>query len=77
MDDRDIFARNPVGLGKLQGLSQEELGSRAGLHLTMITHDECRKHSPTFRNMIKIAAALGVTIEGLVRTAPEGEVPLS
>ncbi|TXI12319.1 MAG: XRE family transcriptional regulator [Rhizobium sp.] len=67
MDDRDTFARNLTRLRNERGLSQEELASRVGLHRTMITGYECRKHSPKWKNVVRIAAVLGVTVDELAK----------
>lgn len=66
MKDRDIFARNLFWLREERKLSQEELGFRAGLHRSTIQNLENRKHSPTLKNVVKLAAALEVTIEQLI-----------
>ncbi|MEL4376681.1 helix-turn-helix transcriptional regulator [Brucella cytisi] len=71
MKDRDIFARNLFWLREERKLSQEELGFRAGLHRSTIQNLENRKHSPTLKNMAKLAAALDVTIEQLISPRKE------
>lgn len=67
MDDRDTFARNLTRLRWARNLSQEELGFRAGLHRSTIQNFEKRKHSPTLKNLARLAAALEVTVEELIR----------
>ncbi|WP_273772483.1 helix-turn-helix domain-containing protein [Brucella intermedia] len=67
MDDRDTFARNLTRLRWARNLSQEELGFRAGLHRSTIHNFENRKHSPTLKNLARLAAALEVTVEELIR----------
>ncbi|MFB8342445.1 helix-turn-helix domain-containing protein [Brucella cytisi] len=71
MKDRDIFARNLFWLREERKLSQEELGFRAGLHRSTIQNLENRKHSPTLKNVAKLAAALEVTIEQLISPRKE------
>ena len=71
MKDRDIFARNLFWLREERKLSQEELGFRAGLHRSTIQNLENRKHSPTLKNMAKLATALDVTIEQLISPRKE------
>ncbi|OIS94220.1 helix-turn-helix transcriptional regulator [Brucella cytisi] len=71
MKDRDIFARNLFWLREERKLSQEELGFRAGLHRSTVQNLENRKHSPTLKNMAKLAAALEVTIEQLISPRKE------
>ena len=70
MENREIFARNLVRLRNMRKLSQEELGFRSGLHRSTIGNLESRKHSPTFKNMMKLAKALDVGVEELL-AAPE------
>jgi len=71
MENRDIFARNLFWLREARKLSQEELGFRAGLHRSTIQNFENRKHSPTLKNLAKLAAALDVTIEELISPPKE------
>lgn len=71
MKDRDIFARNLFWFREERKLSQEELGFRAGLHRSTIQNLENRKHSPTLKNVAKLAAALEVTIEQLISPRKE------
>jgi transcriptional regulator with XRE-family HTH domain len=71
MENRDIFARNLVWLRNERNFSQEELGFRSGLHRSTIQNLENRKHSPTLKNIAKLAAALEVTIEELVNPRTE------
>lgn len=71
MENRDIFARNLFWLREARKLSQEELGFRAGLHRSTIQNFENRKHSPTLKNLAKLAAALDVTIEELITPRKE------
>jgi transcriptional regulator with XRE-family HTH domain len=66
MENRDIFARNQFWLRNERKLSQEELGFRSGLHRSTIQNLENRKHSPTLKNLAKLAGALDVTIEELI-----------
>ncbi|ERI14220.1 hypothetical protein O206_22905 [Ochrobactrum sp. EGD-AQ16] len=67
MDDRDTFARNLTRLRFVRKLSQEELGFRAGLHRSTIQNFENRKHSPTLKNLARLAAALEVSVEELIK----------
>ncbi|MCV9910285.1 helix-turn-helix transcriptional regulator [Brucella sp. HL-2] len=67
MKERDIFARNLFQLRSARDLSQEELGFRADLHRSTIQKLENRKHSPTLKNLVKLAAALEVTVDELIR----------
>lgn len=70
MENREILARNLVRLRNMRKLSQEELGFRAGLHRSTIGNLESGRHSPTFKNIMKLAGALEVRVEELL-AAPE------
>ncbi len=50
-----------------QGLSQEELAARAGVHRTYIGMIERAEKNITLANIEKIAKALGLPMENLVR----------
>ena len=50
-----------------QGLSQEELGSRAGLHRTYIGMVERAEKNITLTNIEKIAKALNVNLVDLLK----------
>ncbi len=43
-----------------QGLSQEELGHRAEIHPTWISHIESGRNNPAWGSVRRIAAALGL-----------------
>ncbi len=49
------------------GLSQEELADRAGLHRTYISQVERGLKSPSLRSLEQIAQALGVPPSALLR----------
>ena len=50
-----------------RGLSQEELADRSGVHQTYLSGVERGRRNPTVTVLQKIAAALGLDIEYLVR----------
>ncbi len=50
-----------------QGLSQEELASRAGVHRTYIGMIERAEKNITLKNLCKIAEALGLSISNLTK----------
>jgi transcriptional regulator with XRE-family HTH domain len=58
------------GLG---GISQEELALRADLHRTYLSGIERGHRNPTYRNLVKIAAALDVRLSELVSSAEAWE----
>ena len=47
-------------LREKQGISQEELAERAGIHRTFVSHVECATRNITIYNLVKIAKALKV-----------------
>ncbi len=47
-------------LREKQGISQEELAERAGIHRTFMSHVECATRNITIYNLVKIAKALKV-----------------
>jgi transcriptional regulator with XRE-family HTH domain len=50
-----------------QGLSQEELASKAGVHRTYIGMIERAEKNITLANIEKIASALGISISELMK----------
>jgi len=50
----------------LLGLSQAELGQKAGLQPSAISHFESRRRSPSFDNLRRLADALSVTLDFLL-----------
>ena len=65
------FGKQLQGLRKAQGLSQEELAERCGLHRTYIGGIERGERNVALLNILRIAAALDVPaarlLEGLGR----------
>jgi transcriptional regulator with XRE-family HTH domain len=56
-----------------RGLSQEELGLRAEIHPTWISHLESGRNNPAWGSVRRIAAALDVKLSGLAALAEELE----
>jgi transcriptional regulator with XRE-family HTH domain len=54
-----------------QGLSQEEIGLRAEIHPTWISHIESGRNNPAWGSVRRIAAALGVRLSELAALAEE------
>lgn len=52
-----------------EGLSQEELASRAGIHLTWVSHIESGRRNPGWSTVARVASALGVTMVELAAAA--------
>ena len=68
---RAIFADNVRNLRKKCGLSQEALADAAGLHRTYIGSVERGERNLSLDNIGKIAAALGVSPDSLLRSQVE------
>lgn len=49
-----------------RGLSQEELGHRAEIHPTWISHIESGRNNPAWGSVRRIAAALDIRLSDLV-----------
>ena len=60
MDILQVFGNNLKKFREEQGMSQEKIAEKAGLHRTYISDIERRKRSISLSNIQKIAEALGV-----------------
>jgi transcriptional regulator with XRE-family HTH domain len=58
-----------------RGLSQEEIGLRAEIHPTWISHIESGRNNPAWGSVRRIAAALGVPLSELAALAEELDEP--
>ncbi len=67
MEIREIFARNLRHFRQTQGLSQEELAHRADIDRTYISSLERGIYSPSIEVLDRIATALGIKPEELIR----------
>ena len=56
-----------------RGHSQEELGLRAGIHPTWISHLESGRNNPAWGSVRRIAAALDLKLSELAALAEERE----
>ena len=68
--DREIaerFGRNLRKARRRAGFSQEELGRLASLHRTHIGYMEMGERLPRADNLIKLASALAVAVDELLR----------
>ena len=66
MDVQRRIAVNVKRVRKEQGLSQEELADRAGVHRTYVSQIERGVKNATFVSLDKIAQALGTPLAELV-----------
>ncbi len=60
------FGRNLARCRKRAGLSQEELGSRAGLHRTAIGLSERGARTPKVDTIVRLAGAVSVPVRDLL-----------
>jgi transcriptional regulator with XRE-family HTH domain len=67
MDLRERVGLNVQRLRQNAGLSQEECAHRAKIHQTYLSGVERGKRNPTVLVLGKLAKALGVEVEELVR----------
>jgi transcriptional regulator with XRE-family HTH domain len=68
--DREIaeqFGRNLRKARRRAGFSQEELGRLTSLHRTHIGYMEMGKRLPRTDNLIKLASALAIAVDELLR----------
>lgn len=59
-------------LRRSQGLTQHELGERAGLHMNYISDVERGKRNPSLTALCRLAWGLGVKVKDLVSEIDEG-----
>jgi transcriptional regulator with XRE-family HTH domain len=65
VDIAERFARNLTELRRAAGFSQEELAFRAAIHRTQVSLMENGDRIPRLETLIKLAGALGVTMNDL------------
>jgi transcriptional regulator with XRE-family HTH domain len=67
-----LLAENVRALREVRRLTQAELGARAGIAAASISHFETGQRTPSLDSIVKLADALGVSIDALVGRAPAG-----
>lgn len=75
MSIRETFAANMKSWRKLRGFSQEELADRAGLDRTYISSLERQVYGVSIDVLARIADALGVEPEELLKRPTGAERP--
>ncbi|WP_111814975.1 MULTISPECIES: helix-turn-helix domain-containing protein [Agrobacterium] len=68
MDIRATVGLNVLKIRRERSLSQEELSFRSGLTRAYLSGLEAGRRNPTIVSLYKLAEALGVDIESLVRS---------
>ena len=69
-DELDIapgLADNLRALRKAKGWSQGDLAQHTGTHLTHVSRVETGKYTPSLEFVVKVASALGVTVDALLK----------
>ena len=61
----DYFAKHLKGIRDSKGLSQSKLGKLTGLKPAAISHMETGQQKPSFETLVKLADALGVSMDYL------------
>lgn len=75
MNDKKMsscLANNLKKLRKAKGLSQADLASEIGAHLTHVSRVETGKYIPSLEFVAKAAKALGITIDFLLSETEDG-----
>lgn len=68
------FAENLAHLRAKKGLTQRELGAAVGIAWSMISKYESGQSTPRLKILMRLADALGVTVENLQGYEPGSEV---
>lgn len=55
------------------GWSQEKLAEAAALNRAYVTELECGRRTPNLATLVRLAAALGMALSGLLAAAEEGQ----
>ena len=67
MDNRfAAFGRHLRAMRMREGLSQEEVAHRAGIHVTYLSGVERGRRNPSLKTLYQIALALGVHVRDLL-----------
>ena len=69
-DVGDAFKHNLRRIRELRGMTQAEMGSRAGIASASISHFETGQRTPALDTLVKLADALSVTVDALLGRSP-------
>jgi transcriptional regulator with XRE-family HTH domain len=72
---QQLFGERVRVLRQEQGLSQEELAYRAGVHRTYLGGIERGERNPALKNIAAMAEALGVSLSELFHFEEQGKKP--
>src|SRR5689334_2217591 len=66
---QNALATNLQALREMRGLTQAELGKRAGIAAASISHFETGQRAPSLESLVKLADALDVSVDVLLGRA--------
>jgi transcriptional regulator with XRE-family HTH domain len=66
----DAFRSNLLAFRKLRSLTQSQLGGRAGIAAASVSHFETGQRVPSLESLVKLADALGVSVDALLGRVP-------
>jgi transcriptional regulator with XRE-family HTH domain len=69
-DVSQVFKLNLRKLRELRGMTQAEMGARAGIGSASVSHFETGQRVPSLDSLVKLADALRVTVDALLGRAP-------
>ena len=72
---RERIGQRIASLRKLAGMSQEQLGEKAGLQRTHVSRIEAGKYAVTLETIQAIAEAFGMTVD-IIDPSLEGLAPI-
>lgn len=65
-----VFKLNLRKLRELRGMTQAEIGAKAGIGAASISHFETGQRAPSLDSLVKLADALRVTVDALLGRSP-------
>lgn len=69
-DVTQVFKANLRKLRELRGMTQAQMGSKAGIGAASISHFETGQRAPSLDSLVKLADALRVTVDTLLGRSP-------
>jgi transcriptional regulator with XRE-family HTH domain len=64
------ISSNLHALRMMRGLTQSDLGRRAGMGAASVSHFETGQRAPSLESLVKLADALDVSVDALLGRAP-------
>jgi transcriptional regulator with XRE-family HTH domain len=71
-DIADVFRNSLRSIREMRGLTQGELGKRAGIAAASVSHFETGQRAPSLDSLVKLADALEVSVDALLGRSPVG-----